>query len=153
VPTNNLYRVRWWAWRKRLCPPYDSRCQLKFYSNSQSAGNRTGKRFPGLNPAFIARVAPLFLKQGANLQTPVFRYFAIAGSALLVLLFVSDAYLSDAGEERFDRSLYDSTTYVPRYEATIAVAELHMTHDATPADHIREIFAQFGADESRRKKR
>lgn len=87
------------------------------------------------------------------MQTPIFRYFAIAGSALLVLLFVSEAYLSDDGEARFDRSLFDSATYVPRPEATIAVAELLLAPSETPAEHIREIFAQFGADESRRRKR
>lgn len=84
---------------------------------------------------------------------PIFRYFAIAGSALLVLLFVSEAYLGDDGDQRFDGSLYDSATYVPRSEATLAVAELQFTHDATPADHIREIFSQFVANDSRRRKR
>jgi hypothetical protein len=84
---------------------------------------------------------------------PIFRYFAIAGSALLVLLFVSEAYFSDDGGSRFDGSLYEGATYVPRSEATLAVAELQLTHDATPADHIREIFAQFVANEGRHKKR
>lgn len=87
------------------------------------------------------------------MQIPISRYFTIAGSALLVLLFVSEAYLSDDGGSRFDGSLYDSATHVPRPEASIGVAELQPTHDETPAGHIREIFAQFGADEARRKKR
>jgi hypothetical protein len=84
---------------------------------------------------------------------PISRYFAIAGSALLVLLFVSGVYLGDDGDARFDRSFYDSATYGPRSEATIAVAELQVTHDVTPAAYIREIFSQLGADENRRKKR
>jgi hypothetical protein len=84
---------------------------------------------------------------------PISRYVAIAGSALPVLLFVCAAYFGDDGEARFDRSFYDRATYVPRSEATIAVAALQVVHDATPAEHIREIFAQFGADEGRRRKR
>jgi hypothetical protein len=83
---------------------------------------------------------------------PTSRYFAIAGSAVLVLLFVSSAYLSDDGAARFDRSFYESATYVPRAEASLAVAELQVVHDATPAERIREIFAQFGADEGRRRR-
>jgi hypothetical protein len=84
---------------------------------------------------------------------PISRYVAIAGSTLLVLLFVSAAYFGYDGEARFDRSFYDRATYVPRPEVTIAVAELQVVRDATPAEHIREIFAQFGADEGRRRKR
>ena len=44
---------------------------------------------------------------------PVVRYFAIAGSALLVFLFVSDAYFGDESNSRFNGSLYESATYVP----------------------------------------
>jgi hypothetical protein len=84
---------------------------------------------------------------------PVLRYFAIAGSALLVFLFVSDAYFGDGSNSRFNGSLYDSATYVPRVEEASAVAELRFTHDASPADHVREVFAQFVANEGRRAKR
>jgi hypothetical protein len=142
--------------RDRVIVPLSSRIardQLTFYSKYQPAGNGTGKRRSILNPVFTGRIAPLFAKQGANLQLPMFRYFAIGGSALLVLLFVSEAYLSDDGAARFDGSLYDTATYVPKSEATLAVAELRFTHDASPADHIRDVFAQFVADEGRRKKR
>jgi hypothetical protein len=84
---------------------------------------------------------------------PVLRYFAIAGSALLVFLFVSDAYFGDESNSRFNGSLYESATYVPRVEETAAVAEFHFTRDASPADHVREVFAQFVANEGRRAKR
>ena len=40
---------------------------------------------------------------------PVFKYFAVVGSALLVLLFVSNACLTDDDSNlRFDGSLYGS---------------------------------------------
>ena len=84
---------------------------------------------------------------------PVLRYFAIAGSALLVFLFVSDAYFGDESNSRFNGSLYESATYVPRVEEPTSVAELRFTRDASPADHVREVFAQFAANEGRRARR
>jgi hypothetical protein len=84
---------------------------------------------------------------------PVLRYLAIAGSALLVLLFVSDAYFGDESNSRFNGSLYESATYVPRLEESTSVAEPSFTRDASPADHVSEVFAQFVANEGRRAKR
>ncbi len=46
---------------------------------------------------------------------PITKYFAVVGSALLALLFVSDAYFGDAeSRSRFDGSLFESATYAPR---------------------------------------
>ena len=83
---------------------------------------------------------------------PIFRYFAVVGSALLVLLFVSDACLRDSENDlRFDGSLYQSAMYAPLIEQT--VTEPRFTRDATPADRVREVFAQFVPNEGRRTKR
>ena len=85
---------------------------------------------------------------------PVFRYFAVVGSALLALLFVSNALFGDGADDwRFDGSLYDSASYAPRAEDVAATAELRFTHDATPAARIKETFAQFVPNEGRRGKR
>jgi hypothetical protein len=85
---------------------------------------------------------------------PVFRYFAIVGSALLVLLFVSDAYLGDNdGYARFNGSLYESALYAPRLDETPIAAEARFTRDATPANRVKEVFAQFVPNENRRGKR
>ncbi|MBW8855195.1 MAG: hypothetical protein JF604_12925 [Bradyrhizobium sp.] len=83
---------------------------------------------------------------------PIFKYFAVVGSALFVLLFVSDACLRDSeNETRFDGSLFQSAIYAPLIED--AVTEPRFTHDATPADRIREVFTQFVPNEGRRSKR
>jgi hypothetical protein len=75
---------------------------------------------------------------------PVFKYFAVTGSSLLVLLFVSDAYFGDSqSNSRFNGSLYESAMYAPRLEEKVLTSELQFTRDATPADHVREVFAQF----------
>jgi hypothetical protein len=85
---------------------------------------------------------------------PIFKYFAYVGSALLVLLFVSNAYLTDdESNSRFDGSLYQSAMYAPRAEETSATAELHYTRDVTPAVRVREVFAVFVPNERRRSKR
>ena len=83
---------------------------------------------------------------------PIFRYFAVTGSALLVLLFVSDACLRDSESDlRFDGSLYQSAMYAPLIEAI--VTEPRFTRDATPADRVKETFALFVPNEGRRTKR
>ena len=83
---------------------------------------------------------------------PIFKYFAVVGSALLVLLFISDACLRDSEiESRFDGSLYQSAIYAPLIAET--VTETRFTRDATPADRVREVFAQFVPNEGRRTKR
>ena len=84
---------------------------------------------------------------------PVLRYFTIVGSASLVLLFVSDAYFGDESASRFNGSLYESATYVPRVAEAATVAELRFPRDASPADHVRKVFGQFVADEGRRARR
>jgi hypothetical protein len=83
---------------------------------------------------------------------PIFRYFAVVGSALLILLFVSDAYLRDSDSDlRFDGSLYQSAIYAPRLVETLE--EPRFTRDASPADRVREVFAQFVPNEGKRTKR
>jgi hypothetical protein len=84
---------------------------------------------------------------------PIFKYFTYVGSALLVLLFVSNAYLTDESNLRFDGSLYGSALYAPRVEETQTTAERRFTRDVTPAVRVREVFAVFVPNERRRNKR
>ena len=85
---------------------------------------------------------------------PIFKYFAVAGSALLFFLFVSDAYFGDdQSNSRFNGSLYESAIYAPRLEETATTAELRFTRDVTPVDRVKEVFAQFVPNEIRRGKR
>jgi hypothetical protein len=84
---------------------------------------------------------------------PISRYFAVGGSALLALLFVTDAYFGDAASSRFDGSLYDSALYAPRPEEVVANRELRFPRDVTPANRIKEVFAQFVPSEAKRGKR
>jgi hypothetical protein len=85
---------------------------------------------------------------------PVFKYFAVVGSALLILIFASDAYFGDdQSNSRFNGSLSESATYVPRLEKTLVTAELQFTRDATPVDRVKEVFAQFVPNEIKRGKR
>jgi hypothetical protein len=84
---------------------------------------------------------------------PISKYFAIVGSALLAFLFITDAYFGDAASSRFDGSLYDSALYAPRREEVVAIKELRFTRDVTPADRVKEVFAQFVPSEARRGKR
>jgi len=85
---------------------------------------------------------------------PITKYFAVAGSALLALLFVSDAYFGDAeSRSRFDGSLFESATYAPRLEEVVATKEFRFTRDVTPASRVKEVFAQFVPSEAKRGKR
>ena len=85
---------------------------------------------------------------------PICKYFTVVGSALLTLLFVSNAYLTDDESNlRFDGSLYQSALYAPRLEETLSTAELRFTRDVTPADRVREVFGVFVPNEGRRGKR
>jgi hypothetical protein len=85
---------------------------------------------------------------------PVFKYFTVTGSTLLVFLFVSNAYLTDDESNlRFDGSLYESALYAPRVDQTRTTAELRLTRDVTPAVRVREVFAVFVPNERRRSKR
>jgi hypothetical protein len=91
-------------------------------------------------------------KKGGAQAMPIFKYFAVVGAALFVLLFISDAYLRDGeSESRFDGSLYQSAIYAPRLVETLT--EPRFTRDATPADRVREVFAQFVPNEGKRGKR
>jgi hypothetical protein len=85
---------------------------------------------------------------------PIFKYFAVVGSALLMFIFVCDAYFGDnESNSRFNGSLYESAIYAPRSEEIVVTAELQFTRDAAPADRVKEVFAQFVPNESRRGKR
>jgi hypothetical protein len=85
---------------------------------------------------------------------PISKYFTYAGSTLLVLLFVSNAYLADDESNlRFDGSLYESALYAPRAQETAATTELRFTRDVTPAVRVKEVFALFVPNERRRSKR
>jgi hypothetical protein len=82
------------------------------------------------------------------------KYFTCAGSALLALLFVSNAYLTDGEADlRFDGSLYDSALYAPRLEDVRMIAEGRFSRDVTPAARVKEVFAVFVPNERRRNRR
>jgi len=82
---------------------------------------------------------------------PIFRYFAVVGSALLALLFVSDALFGD--NSRFEASLYESAIYAPQVVETLTTQERQFPRNATPANRVKEVFAQFVPNEGRRGKR
>jgi hypothetical protein len=84
---------------------------------------------------------------------PIFRYFSVVGSSLLVLLFVCDAYFGDASGSRFNESMFESATYAPRAGEVVAKAEIRFTRDASAADRVKDVFAQFVPNEGRRGKR
>ena len=85
---------------------------------------------------------------------PIFKYFAVAGSGLLLCLFLSDAYFGDdEGNSRFHASLYENTIYQPRLEETVATPEVRFTRDVTPANRVKEVFAQFVPNEGKRARR
>jgi hypothetical protein len=84
---------------------------------------------------------------------PIFRYFSVVGSSLLVLLFVCDAYFGDASGSRFNESMFESATYAPRAGEVVAKAEIRFTRDASAADRVKDVFAQFVPNEGRRAKR
>jgi hypothetical protein len=84
---------------------------------------------------------------------PISKYFAVVGSALLAFLFITDAYFGDAASSRFDGSFFDSATYAPRLEEVVATKELRFARDVTPANRVREAFAQFVPGEGKRGKR
>jgi len=85
---------------------------------------------------------------------PISKYFGVAGSALLVLLFVSGAYFGDSeSNSRFNGSLYESALYAPRLAEIVVAAEHRLVRDATPANRVKEVFAQFVPNEGKRGKR
>jgi hypothetical protein len=75
---------------------------------------------------------------------PLFKYFGTVGSALLAIMFASDAYFSDdVRDSRFDGSFYESALYAPRLEEALAGQEVRFTRDVTAAARVKEVFAQF----------
>jgi hypothetical protein len=85
---------------------------------------------------------------------PISRYYTVAGSALLVFLFVANAYVGDsASHSRFDGSLYESALYAPRLADIVVAAERRSTREATPASRVKEVFAQFVPSEGKAGKR
>jgi hypothetical protein len=98
--------------------------------------------------------ASLSRKGEARVPMPIFKYFTVVGSTLLVFLFISNAYLTDDESNlRFDGSLYASALYAPRVEETQTTAERRFTRDVTPAVRVREVFAVFVPNERRRNRR
>jgi hypothetical protein len=93
-----------------------------------------------------------FLQKEARVPMPIFKYFAVVGSALFVLLFISDAYFGD-DDLRFNGSLYESAFYAPRLDEIAVTTELRFTRDVTPANRVKEVFALFVPNESKRRKR
>jgi hypothetical protein len=85
---------------------------------------------------------------------PIFKYFGVVGSALLVLLFISDAYFGESDiNSHFNGSLYESAIYAPRLPETVSTKELRFTRDATPAARVKDAFSQFVANEGKLGKR
>jgi hypothetical protein len=82
---------------------------------------------------------------------PNFRYFSVVGSALLALLFVSDALFGD--NSRFEGSLYESAIYAPQLVEIAAAQERQFPRNATPADRVKAVFGQFVRNEGRRGQR
>jgi hypothetical protein len=108
----------------------------------------------GRKPGFDGKRCIFFQRKEARVSMPVFKYFGVVGSALLVFLFVSDAYFGDdESNSRFNGSLYESAIYAPRSAEAGDTAELRFTRDATPVDRVKEVFAQFVPNENRRGKR
>jgi hypothetical protein len=112
------------------------------------------QKLGGLKPGFYCDRCTLLSRKGASSINANFQIFTYVGSALLVLLFISNAYLTDDESNlRFDGSLYASALYAPRVEETRTTAELRFTRDVTPAVRVREVFAVFVPNERRRNKR
>ena len=85
---------------------------------------------------------------------PIFKHFAVTGSALLAFLFVSDTFLGDSdANSRFNRSLFDSALYASSSAKTAVTDERRFARDATPANRVRQVFAQFVPNEGKRDKR
>jgi hypothetical protein len=102
----------------------------------------------------MARDACFARTQEARQAMPISRYHTVAGSALVVLLFVANAYVGDsASHSRFDGSLYESALYAPRLVEIVVASERRFAPDATPARRVKEVFAQFIPDEGKRGKR
>jgi hypothetical protein len=74
---------------------------------------------------------------------PISKYFAVVGSALLVFLFVCDAYFRDDVELASPQR-----TLVARDD--VGTDELRLTEDVTPAARVKETFSMFVPGDTRR---
>jgi hypothetical protein len=102
----------------------------------------------------MARDASFVQRRKARQAMPISRYFTVAGSALLVLLFVADGYFGEsASHSRFHGSLYESALYAPRLAEIAVAVDRRPAREATPASRVSEVFAQFAPSEVRRGKR
>jgi hypothetical protein len=126
---------------------------IKFFCKLTTGGQPSRQKPGGRKPGFDGKRCILFQKKEGSRPMPVFKYFTVVGSALLAFLFVSDAYFDDSDDSRFNGSLFESAIYAPRSEETAVVAERRFTRDATPTDRVKEVFALFVPNESRRGKR
>jgi hypothetical protein len=98
--------------------------------------------------------ASFFQKRSLAKPMPIFRYFAVVGSVLLVLLFVCDAYFGEnESNSCFNGSFCETTIFAPHIEDIAATEELRFTRDVTPADRVKEVFGQFVPNEGKRAKR
>jgi hypothetical protein len=98
--------------------------------------------------------ASFFPKKELRIVMPVFKYFAVVGSALLVFLFACDAYFGDdETNSRFNGSVYERSIYAPRTEEIVATEELRFTRDVTPAGRVKDVFDRFSLNEAKRGKR
>src|ERR1700686_3037847 len=112
------------------------------------------QRPSGLKSDFHGDRCILCFKKKACIPIPIFNYFAVVGSALLLLIFASDAYFGDhESNSRFNGSLSESANYAPRLEKSLITTELQFTRDATPVDHVKEVFGRFVPNEIKRGKR
>jgi hypothetical protein len=114
-------------------------------------GEQPFRQKPGFLKPGLQSARSILCSKGGAPAMPMFRFFSVVGPALLGLLFISGAFFGE--DSRFDGALYESAIYAPRLVETPASLERRFTRDATPADRVREVFAQFVPNEGRRGKR
>ena len=76
----------------------------------------------------------------------------LVSAALAGSLLATDAQAQGGGGDGGSGG-GESAVYTPRLEETAVTSELRFTHDVTPADRVKEEFAQFDPNESKRGKR
>ena len=81
----------------------------------------------------------------------VYRTFAIAAAALLVLLSVVDTMVSEPISRRgFDEFLYDAATYAPSPQTARTRSQQNFAANTAPADRIKAVFGQFSGEDAKR---
>jgi len=81
---------------------------------------------------------------------PVYKYFVVVGSALWVLIAISDGLFGEpADPHRFDVALFDNATYTPRVAAAGTAGERDFSDDIAPAERVREVFDRFSYNAKR----